>query len=36
LRTGGTLEISIPGRGTIVSVSLPIREMSGSASDLAG
>jgi signal transduction histidine kinase len=36
-RAGGTLEISSePGRGTIVSASLPIREMAGSSTDHAG
>jgi predicted ATPase/signal transduction histidine kinase len=36
LRTGGTFEISSPGQGTIVSVSLPIRERPASSSDLTG
>jgi signal transduction histidine kinase/ligand-binding sensor domain-containing protein len=36
-RAGGTLEISSePGRGTVVSASLPIREMPGSSTDPAG
>jgi signal transduction histidine kinase len=35
LRAGGTVEISSPGQGTIVAVSLPVREMSAGSADPA-